>query len=46
MFYILNWILRFERKLDNVMLFFPTVTERANQAKESLYEINIDKYDG
>lgn len=46
MLFILNWILRFECKLYNVMLFFPTVTERANQAKESLYEINIDKYDG
>lgn len=44
--FILNWILRFEGRLYNIMLFLPTVTERANQAKESLYEINIDKYDG
>lgn len=44
--FILNRIHRFEYKLYDVMLFFPAVTERANHAKDSLYEINIDKYDG
>lgn len=28
------------------MSLFLTVTEHANQAKETLYEINTDRYDG
>ena len=44
--FILKRIHRLECKLYNVICFFPTVTEHANHAKESLYELNIDKYDG
>lgn len=33
-------------KMNGPVSCFPTVTEHANQAKETLYEINTDSYDG